>query len=51
MWICDDTDVGHGAYLTVEGSQDVDTSHVKDHSDEGGNTCEGVDLCVTVWEG
>ena len=40
----DNTEVGSAAYLTVEGSQNVDTSHVKDYSSEGGRTCEGVDL-------
>jgi len=42
--MCDDTEVGHAAYLTVEGSQDVHTSQIKDYSNEGGHTCEGVDL-------
>jgi len=37
--------VGHAAYLTVDGSHDVDTSNVKNYSNEGGHTCEGVDLC------
>jgi len=51
MRIRDDTDVRHAAYLTIERSQDVDTSHVKDHSNEGGHTCEGVDLYSTVTVG
>lgn len=43
--MCDDAEVGYTAYLTVDRSRDVDTSHVKDYSNEGGHTCEGVNLC------
>ena len=38
------TEVGRAAYLTVDRCQDVDTSHVKDYSKEGGHTCERVYL-------
>jgi len=42
--MCDDTEVGHAAYLTVDRGQDVHTSHIQDYSNEGGHTCEGVYL-------
>jgi len=38
------TEVGHAAYLTVDRTQYVHTSDIKDYSNEGGHTCEGVDL-------
>jgi len=42
--MCDDTEVGHAAYLTVDASRDVHTSHIKDYSNKGGHTREGVYL-------
>ena len=36
--------VGHAAYLTVDRGQHVHTSDIKDYSNEGGYTCEGVYL-------
>jgi len=43
-WGCVMTQVGHAAYLAVDTSQDVHTCQIKDYSNEGGHTCEGVYL-------